>query len=108
MDITRAVHTSVATHSRVAAFPAPPASLGLHACPTEPTLPLLLHCPLFPPPDAYAVGVGGASSCADAAVSILKEVVRKASQYGWVLDFSFFCVAGMLLACEGCTRRPGM
>lgn len=32
--------------------------------------------------DAYAVGVGGASSCADAAVSILKEVVRNASEYG--------------------------
>jgi erythromycin esterase-like protein len=35
---------------------------------------------------AYAVGVGGATSCADAAVSILKEVVRNASEYGEALD----------------------
>lgn len=68
------VHIMLSTH-----LPTSPRCLPLLSSP--PCL-ASLPCPHSAWPDAYAVGVGGASSCADAAVSILKEVVRKASEYG--------------------------
>ncbi|EFN51233.1 hypothetical protein CHLNCDRAFT_141245 [Chlorella variabilis] len=60
---------------------------------------------------AYAVGVGGAPSCANAALSVLKEVGRKADaqkldgEYGEEAAFAARCNAAVVKGAEGYYRN---